>query len=123
MNEKSINEATTSPTIFSKMIDGDIPVDMVYEDDECICIRDIAPQAPTHLLIIPRKPIPRLADASLEDKALLGHLMLKVGDIAKQAGVEEAFRVIINNGANAGQTVFHLHLHLLAGKTFSEGMV
>lgn len=118
-----MNEASISPTIFSKMIHGDIPVDMVYEDDECICIRDIAPQAPTHLLIIPRKPIPRLADASLEDKALLGHLMLKVGDIAKQAGVEEAFRVIINNGANAGQTVFHLHLHLLAGKTFSEGMV
>lgn len=110
-------------TIFTKIINGDIPSDKVYEDEDCICIRDIAPQAPTHLLIIPRKPIPRLADATSEDKALLGHLMLKVGDIAREAGVDEAFRVIVNNGANAGQTVFHLHIHLLAGKTFSEGMV
>ncbi len=113
----------TEETIFTKIINGDIPSDKVYEDEECICIRDISPQAPTHLLVIPRKPIPRLVDANAEDKALLGHLMLKVGDIAREAGVGEAFRVIINNGANAGQTVFHLHLHILAGKTFSEGMV
>ncbi len=113
----------TEETIFTKIINGDIPSDKVYEDDECICIRDITPQAPTHLLVIPRKPIPRLVDASDEDKALLGHLMLKVGDIAREAGVGDGFRVIINNGANAGQTVFHLHLHILAGKTFSEGMV
>jgi histidine triad (HIT) family protein len=110
-------------TIFSKIINGDIPSSKVYEDDDCICIRDIAPQAPTHLLIIPRKAIPRLVDATEEDKALLGHLMLKAGEIAKQLGVGDAFRLIVNNGANAGQTVFHLHLHLLAGKTFSEGMV
>ena len=110
-------------TIFTKIINGDIPADKIYEDEYCICIRDIAPQAPTHLLIIPRQPIPRLVDASEKDKALLGHLMLVVGDIAKQVGVGDAFRVIINNGANAGQTVFHLHLHILAGKTFSEGMV
>ncbi len=113
----------TEETIFTKIINGDIPADKVYEDDECICIRDIAPQAPTHLLIIPRKPIPRLADATEEDQALLGHLMLRVGDIAREAGVDGAFRLIVNNGANAGQTVFHLHIHLLAGKTFSEGMV
>lgn len=113
----------TEETIFTKIINGDIPADKIYEDEHCICIRDIAPQAPTHLLVIPRKPIPRIVDASDDDKALLGHLMLIVGDIAKQAGVSDAFRVIINNGANAGQTVFHLHLHILAGKTFSEGMV
>ena len=113
----------TEETIFTKIINGAIPADKVYEDEDCICIRDIAPQAPTHLLIIPRKPIPRLVDASEADKALLGHLMLKVGDIAREAGVAEAFRVIVNNGANAGQTVFHLHIHLLAGKTFAEGMV
>jgi histidine triad (HIT) family protein len=113
----------TTETIFTKIINGDIPADKLYEDDECICIRDISPQAPTHLLVIPRKPIPRLVDATDSDKALLGHLMLKVGDIAKQVGVDEAFRVIINNGANAGQTVFHLHLHILAGKSFSEEMV
>lgn len=110
-------------TIFTKIINGDIQSEKLYEDDYCICIKDISPQAPTHLLVIPRKPIPRLADATDEDKALLGHLLLSVGDIARKVGVDEAFRVIINNGANAGQTVFHLHLHLLAGQTFTEGMV
>ena len=107
-------------TLFTKIMNGDIPADIVYEDEHCIAIKDIAPKAPTHLLVIPRKPIPRLVDASLEDKALLGHLMLAVGDIAKKAGVDEAFRVVINNGAGVGQTVFHLHLHILGNKTFSE---
>lgn len=107
-------------TIFSKIIDGDIPADILYQDEQCICIRDISPQAPTHVLVIPRKPIPRLVDATEQDKALLGHLMLAVGDIAKALGVDEAFRVCINNGEQAGQTVFHLHLHILAGKTFAE---
>ncbi|MDX2464862.1 MAG: histidine triad nucleotide-binding protein [Porticoccus sp.] len=107
-------------TLFTKIMNGDIPADIVYEDEYCIAIKDIAPKAPTHLLVIPRKPIPRLVDASLEDKALLGHLMLAVGDIAKKAGVDEAFRVVINNGAGVGQTVFHLHLHILGNKTFSE---
>ncbi len=110
-------------TIFTKIINGDISSEKLYEDEHCICIRDIAPQAPTHLLVIPRKPIPRLADATEDDKTLLGHLLLSVGDIARQVGVDDAFRVIINNGANAGQTVFHLHLHILAGTTFKEGMV
>ncbi len=108
-------------SIFSKIINGNIPADIVYEDDQCICIKDINPQAPTHVLVIPRKPIPRLVDAGEEDKALMGHLMIVVGNIAKQLGVEEAFRVVINNGEAAGQTVFHLHLHILANKTFSEG--
>ncbi len=108
-------------TLFTKIINGDIPTDKVYEDDQCICIKDISPQAPTHVLIIPRKPIPRLVEATEEDKALLGHIMLKVGDIARQLGIDEAFRVVINNGEAAGQTVFHLHLHILANKTFSEG--
>ena len=110
-------------TIFTKIINGEIPSDRIYEDEYCICIRDIAPQAPVHVLIIPRKPIPRLADATPEDQALLGHLLLKAGEIARHLGVDEAFRLIVNNGANAGQTVFHLHLHLLAGNAFSEGMV
>lgn len=113
----------TEPTIFTKIINGDIQAKKLYEDDHCICIKDISPQAPTHLLVIPRKPIPRLVDATEEDKALLGHLLLSVADIARKVGVDEAFRVIINNGANAGQTVFHLHLHILAGQTFTEGMV
>ncbi len=108
-------------TIFGKIISGDIPADILYQDDLCICIKDINPQAPTHVLVIPKKPIPRLADATEDDKALLGHLMLSVSTIAEQLGVSDAFRVVVNNGEAAGQTVFHLHLHILANKTFSEG--
>ena len=107
-------------TLFSKIIAGDIPADIVYQDEQCICIRDISPKAPTHVLLIPKKPIPRLADATAEDRALLGHLMLTLGDVARMLGVEDAFRICINNGEAAGQTVFHLHLHLLAGKSFNE---
>jgi len=107
-------------TLFTKIINGDIPADIVYEDEHCFAIKDIAPKAPTHLLVIPKKPIPRLVDASEEDKSLLGHMMLMVGEIAKKAGVDEAFRVIINNGEGVGQTVFHLHLHILGNKKFSE---
>ena len=113
----------SAESIFTKIINGDIPSQRVYEDEDCICIHDIAPQAPTHLLVIPRKPIPRLVDATAEDQALLGRLLLNVGTIAREAGVDEAFRLIVNNGADAGQTVFHLHLHILAGQSFSEGMV
>ena len=113
----------TEKTLFSRIIDGEIPSERIYEDEHCICIKDIAPKAPTHLLVIPRKPIPRLADAAEEDKVLLGHLLLKVGDITRELGIDDAFRLIVNNGADAGQTVFHLHLHILAGKTFSENMV
>ncbi|MCL4134739.1 UNVERIFIED_CONTAM: hypothetical protein GTU68_041213 [Idotea baltica] len=107
-------------TLFTKIINGDIPADIVYEDEYCFAIKDIAPKAPIHLLVIPKKPIPRLVDATPEDKALLGHLMLAVGEIAKKAGVDEAFRVIINNGEGVGQTVFHLHLHILGNKVFSD---
>jgi len=110
-------------TIFTKIINREIPSDIIYEDEQCIAIKDIAPKAPIHLLVIPKKPIPRLVDANEEDKALLGHLMLAAGEIARQAGVEDAFRLIINNGADVGQTVFHLHLHILAGKKFSESQL
>lgn len=112
---------TDTQTIFTKIINGDIPADIVYQDDDCICIKDIQPQAPTHLLVIPKKPIACLAKATVEDTMLLGNLMLRVGDIARQCGVQDAFRVVINNGEGAGQTVFHLHIHILAGKTFNEG--
>ncbi len=107
-------------SIFSKIINGDIPTDFIYQDDLCVCIKDISPQAPTHLLLIPKKPLPRLVDAGAEDQALLGHLLLVAGKIARQLGFAEAFRLIINNGKDAGQTVFHLHLHLLADKKFAE---
>ena len=107
-------------SIFTKIINREIPADILYEDEDCICIKDIYPKAPTHLLVIPRKPITKLVDAAPADQALLGHLLLKVGDIARSVGVEDAFRVVINNGEDAGQTVFHLHLHILANKRFDE---
>lgn len=110
----------TEQTVFSKIISGEIPADKLYEDDLCIVIRDISPQAPTHVLIIPRKPMPRLVDATPDDKLLLGHLLVTAGDVARKLNVDDAFRLVINNGADAGQTVFHLHLHLLADKTFTE---
>ncbi|GAB1257046.1 histidine triad nucleotide-binding protein [Aurantivibrio plasticivorans] len=111
----------SEPSIFTRIMNGEIPSETIYEDDHCICIKDIAPKAPTHVLIIPRKPIPRLVDAGTEDQALLGHLMVTVGKVATQLGVGDAFRLVINNGEEAGQTVFHLHMHILGGKSFSEG--
>ena len=110
-------------TLFEKIIARDIPADVVFEDDHCIVIKDINPAAPVHVLIIPKKPIPKLADAEPEDQALLGHLMLTAGEVARQLGVEEGFRLIVNNGEGGGQTVFHLHLHLLAGRDFTEAQL
>ncbi|HEX4881174.1 MAG TPA: histidine triad nucleotide-binding protein [Porticoccaceae bacterium] len=110
-------------SIFLRIINRELPAEILYEDEHCIAIRDIAPKAPVHLLIIPRKVIPRLCDADGGDHQLLGHLMLAAGKVARQVGVEDAFRLIVNNGAGAGQTVFHLHLHLLAGKNFSESQL
>ena len=107
-------------TIFTKIINRELPADIVYEDDQCMAFRDINPKAPTHVLLVPKREIPRLADASVEDQALLGHLMLVVGKITRQLGVDEAFRVQIFNGADAGQTVFHLHLHILGGRRYRE---
>ena len=103
-------------TLFGKIIRREIPADIVYEDDLCLAFRDINPQAPTHVLVIPKKEIARLSDAAAEDQALMGHLMLAAGRIARQLGVGDAFRLVVNNGAEAGQSVFHLHLHILAGR-------
>jgi histidine triad (HIT) family protein len=110
-----------SDTIFAKIISGEIPAELVYEDEHCIAINDINPLAPVHVLVIPRKPISMLSEAGAEDQALLGHLMLSAGKIARQLGVSEAFRVMINNGEAAGMTIAHLHLHILAGRQMSEG--
>lgn len=107
-------------TIFGKMVSGEIPVDTVYEDEHCIAINDINPQAPVHVLVIPKRAIEKLSDAQDSDQELLGHLMLAAGRVARQLGVADAFRLIVNNGAGAGQTVFHLHLHILAGSTLAE---
>jgi len=111
----------TEKSIFTRIAEGEIPSEFLYEDDICFAIKDVAPKAPTHLLVIPKKPIPRLVDACEEDQALLGHLMLAAGKIAAAAGIGDAFRLIINNGEGAGQTVFHLHLHILGNMKMSEG--
>ena len=105
-----------SETIFTKIINREIPADIVYEDDRCLAFRDISPQAPVHILLIPKKPIVKLADATEEDADLLGHLCLTAGKIARDEGVGDAFRLVTNNGEGAGQSVFHLHLHILGGR-------
>jgi histidine triad (HIT) family protein len=107
-------------TIFGKIVAGEIPADKIYEDEHCIAIRDINPQAPVHVLVIPRQAITKLSDAADSDREMLGHLMLAAGRVARQLGVDDAFRLIVNNGAGAGQTVFHLHLHILAGRNLAE---
>ena len=106
-------------TLFEKIIKKDIPADIIYEDDISIVIKDINPQAPTHLLIIPKKVIPKLSDANQEDRAILGHLMLVAGKISRQLELDDTFRLIVNNGAKAGQSVFHLHLHLMSGRVLN----
>jgi histidine triad (HIT) family protein len=112
-----------SDTIFGKIIRGEIPSTFLYEDEHCIAINDINPQAPVHVLVIPKRGIPRLVDAEQDDQALLGHLLLAAGKVAAQLGVSDAFRLVVNNGAGAGQTVFHLHLHIIAGRPFAEGQM
>ena len=107
-------------TIFEKIIDRELPANIVFEDDKCIVIEDKFPKAPIHLLIIPKKPIKKLSEAKNEDKDLLGHLMMVIKDVSEKLNIDDAFNIVINNGEKAGQTVFHLHLHLLAGKNFSD---
>ncbi len=102
-------------TIFQKIIDKEIPADIVYEDEEALAFRDIQPQAPTHVLVIPRKPIANVAAMEAGDKELLGHLLWVAGEVARQEGLED-YRLVTNNGEGAGQSVFHLHVHLLGGR-------
>jgi len=106
-------------TIFDRIIAREIPADIVHEDDLCLAFRDINPQAPVHVLLIPKKPIVNLTDATPEDQALLGHLMLVAPAIAEKLGVGGAFRLNVNNGEAVGQSVFHLHLHILGGRSFA----
>lgn len=105
-----------SKTLFEKICDREIPAEIVYEDELCVAFKDINAQAPLHVQLVPRKPITRLGDAEPADQALLGHLLLTAPKIAVAAGYGEAFRLVVNNGAGAGQSVFHLHLHILAGR-------
>ncbi len=101
-------------TLFEKIIARQIPAKIAHEDDLCIAIHDISPQAPVHVLVIPKKPIPRVGAATATDQALLGHLLLTAGTLAKQLGVSESgYRVVINSGPDGGETVPHMHVHLL----------
>ncbi len=107
-----------SDTLFSKIINREIDADIIYEDDQALAFRDINPQAPTHFLVIPKKAIPKLSDADEGDQILLGYLLLVARRVAAQEGLED-YRLNINNGPGASQTIFHLHLHVLGGRSFS----
>lgn len=105
--------------IFCKIVAGEIPSDRVYEDEKCVAFNDLHPQAPTHILVIPRDHVDSLDKAIGDDKALLGHLLLSAAEISRQQGfAENGYRVVINTNSDGGQTVFHLHVHLLAGRPF-----
>ncbi len=105
--------------LFCKIIAGEIPSEKVHEDELCVAFNDVSPQAPTHILIIPREHVSSLDDVSTDQKELVGHLMLKAADIAREQGfAENGYRVVINTNEDGGQTVFHLHVHLLGGRQF-----
>ncbi len=104
-------------TIFDKIINREIAADIVYEDDRALAFRDIAPQAPTHVLVIPKKPVVNVASAADEDAELLGHLLMVVRNVARQEGLDEGgYRIVANNGVDGGQSVDHLHFHILGGR-------
>jgi histidine triad (HIT) family protein len=105
-------------TLFSKIIDRQIPADIVYEDELCLAFKDVNPQAPIHILLVPKKAIDTLSNATSEDQALLGHMLLVVGKITRELKIDGAFRLVINNGKEGGQAVFHVHMHILAGRKF-----
>ena len=111
---------SVSQTLFEKIIAREIPADIVYEDDLVLAFKDINPQAPVHVLVIPKKPIARIAEAAPEDHQVLGHLLLKAREVAADLDLHEnGFRLVINNGKDAGETVPHLHLHILGGRAMT----
>jgi len=106
-----------SNTLFEKIIAREIPAEIVYEDDLMLAFRDIKPQAPVHVLLVPRKPIPRIAETSPEDHSVLGHLLLKAAEVAAKLGLKESgYRLVINSGRDGGESVPHLHCHILGGR-------
>jgi histidine triad (HIT) family protein len=109
-----------SKTLFEKIVDRDIQATIVYEDDLVLAFRDIKPQAPTHVLLIPKKPIPRIGEAKPEDQQVLGHLLLKAAEVADKLGLSKSgFRLVFNNGPDAGEAVPHLHCHILGGRSMT----
>lgn len=114
MTRPTVNYDDTN--VFARILRREIPARIVHEDDRCLAFHDVEPQAPTHFLVIPKRPIARLADAGEADEALLGHLLRVASEVARTLGVGDGFRVVINNGARARQSVFHLHVHVIAGR-------
>ncbi|XP_032675595.1 histidine triad nucleotide-binding protein 1 [Odontomachus brunneus] len=114
--EKAQSAAPSGDTIFGKIIRKEIPCVFLYEDDKCVAFNDINPQAPVHFLVIPKKPIQQLSKAEDEDKDLLGHLMIVARTVAKQKDLKDGYRLVINDGKNGAQSVYHLHLHVLGGR-------
>ena len=106
-------------TIFQKIIDREIPADIVFEDDHCLAFRDVSPQAPTHVLVIPKKPVESIDQLANEDAELLGHLWIVIRNLAQELKLTDGYRVVVNCGADGGQTVDHLHFHLLGGRALS----
>lgn len=107
---------SASKTLFQRIIDREIPAQIVHEDDRALAFRDINPQAPTHVLIVPKKPIPGISSAEDGDRDLLGHLLMVAQSLGKSLGLSNGYRLVINNGPDGGQTVDHLHVHLLGGR-------
>ena len=106
----------SAKTLFQRIAEGEIPAKMVHTDDLCVAFHDIAPQAPVHILVVPRKLIPRVGQATDLDQSLLGHLLLIAGKIARDLNLARGFRLVINHGSDGGESVPHLHIHLLAGR-------
>ncbi|XP_034408110.1 histidine triad nucleotide-binding protein 1 [Cyclopterus lumpus] len=103
-------------TIFGKIIRKEIPVELLYEDDKCVAFPDITPQAPTHILVVPKKPIVQLSKAEESDAELLGHMMLVAKKCAQDAGLSNGYRIVVNDGPDGGQSVYHIHIHILGGR-------
>jgi histidine triad (HIT) family protein len=110
---------STPKTLFQKIADREIPAKLIHEDAVCVAFHDITPQAPTHVLVVPRKPIVRVGEATAEDQATLGHLLLVAAQLSRQLNLAKGFRIVINNGPDGGESVPHLHVHLLGGRALS----
>uniref|UniRef100_A0A131XHE1 HIT domain-containing protein n=1 Tax=Hyalomma excavatum TaxID=257692 RepID=A0A131XHE1_9ACAR len=106
----------TGDTIFGKIVRGEIPTDFIYQDEKCVAFHDINPQAPVHFLVIPKKAIPQLSKAAEDDKDILGHILHVAQQVAKQQKLDKGFRIVINDGPQGCQSVYHLHIHVLGGR-------
>ncbi|XP_052694619.1 adenosine 5'-monophosphoramidase HINT1-like [Crassostrea angulata] len=114
--EKAQQAKPGGDTIFGKIARKEIPCEFIYEDDQCVAFNDLSPQAPVHFLVIPKKPISRLSEAEDADEQLLGHLVLAAKKVAKQQGLNEGYRLVINDGPMGGQSVYHIHIHVMSGR-------